>query len=300
MILRFNAISVFYFLIAVFCSFVLIPDILVAQRKTQIYFGSSFQHFPNNKKNVAGEFFDYILKSDSILISNLYEGTYDLKVDFKNTIGYDFGIMNQIGIKKKYYIAYGSYLSYYKLRFKNEISNYSRGNLISSDTLNGFSSNFVSNDSTVIIGGFPEIDPYNRFKQYSIKFPVEFGYKWTNKFELFGNIAIGFIINQKQLRTEAHKKETKIIDGRKTTFVEIQQNYRTTYNYRLPNASLAFGGRYKLFKYCYINGSLSFDVVNLFKSDNATYVNGLSFGPVDLNAIKFKPIGLHLGLSTMF
>ncbi len=159
MILRFNTISVFYFLIAVFCSFVLIPDILVAQRKTQVYFGSSFQHFPNNKKNVAGEFFDYILKSDSIIISNLYEGTYDLKVDFKNTIGYDFGIMNQIGIKKKYYIAYGSYLSYYKLRFKNEISNYSRGNLISSDTLNGFSSNFVSNDSTVIIGGFPEIDP---------------------------------------------------------------------------------------------------------------------------------------------
>lgn len=297
---RFNTKSALLILFVIFSSSVFMPDILVGQRKTQIYFGGSFQHFPNNKSKVESEFFDYNYLSDTTIISNLYAGSYDLKVDFRNTIGYDIGYMNQLDIKNKFYIAYGSYLNYYKLKFSNDISNYSKGSLIRSDTLYGFTSHLVSYDSTVIIGDFPRDDSYNQFKQYSIKFPIEFGYKWTNSFEVFGNFAIGFIINQKQLRTEAHRKETKIIDGRKTHFVEIQQNYRTTYNYKLPNASLSIGGRYKLFKYCYLNGSLSFDLVNLFNANSATIVNGTSLSKVDLNTIKFKPIGLHLGLSTKF
>lgn len=295
---RFNTKSAFLILFVIFSSSVFIPDILVGQRKTQVYFGGNLQHALNKNRVVAGEISEFDFESDTFSVYKRYESTYKVNTDYKYSIGYDIGLMNQVSIHDKFYIGYGTYLNFYKIKYRNGVSNFTKGKFIRADTMTVIKNDPTLYDSTVFLGS-QTYDTYNTYRQYAIQLPLEFGFSLTQKFELFGNLSLGFIINQEQLSVEGHLKETNIINGRKTNFIEFQKNYRTSYNYSQPKLSMALGGRYKLFKNIYLDGSLSYDFVNLF-NNKSIYGIGIYTNGNNLSAITFKPISLHLGLSTKF
>ncbi|MEO6190911.1 MAG: hypothetical protein ABIO44_11615 [Saprospiraceae bacterium] len=274
-------------------------DVVTCQRSTQIYLGSNYYHFSNSLKNISGIESKYtFFESNFNSIGEHYEVTEDINTTFKSQVSFEAGVMSRFSINSKLKLAYGTYLDLFRIKYKQDISNIIYRKLLSNDT-SKFRIVNPSSDSMVYSINF-NTDGYNRIRQYVVQLPIELSYSLTPKLEIFGQVAIGFTFSQKELITYVSLKETKIINGRKTNFLELADKYEKITDFINPLISFSLGARKKLFNYFYLDGRVSYTMNDLIRNHSNTHgtINGINYNIQ--KEIPSKPIGVHLGFSYIF